>query len=137
MVTEHLLRRKDAPQLERDQEAVMTAYLERGGRVCVGASAGTGKTTVLIETLAEVVLREFSSKTAYSNPLDRTLAITFGVEASREIKTRIKQRFLDHQQAGGEVDPDLWKLLESESHIETIDAFLQSLLRKIVIRTRN
>lgn len=132
MENNRLLRKTNSNELETDQEAAMTSYLTTGGRVCVDAGAGSGKTTVLIETLSETLLREIENNHQNSNPLGRMLVITFGVEASRHLKTKLKERLRDHQEAGGTLPDAIWRFIESESHIQTIDAFMQSLLRKII-----
>lgn len=111
----------------------MQQYLIPFGRVCVNAGAGTGKTTTLIESLAEAVLREMDGKTNGFNPMTRILVITFGVEASRQLKTKLKERLRDHVSGGGTIDSNIWRFIESESNIQTIDAFLQALLREIVL----
>jgi ATP-dependent helicase/nuclease subunit A len=127
-----LLKKYKSNALEDDQKAAMNCYLKSGGRVCVDAGAGTGKTTVLIETLAETILREIHSKPKDFNPMERILVVSFGVEASRQLKSRLKDRLRDHEAAGERLPLSIWRFIESESHIQTIDAFLQSLLREIL-----
>ena len=56
---------------------------DRGHDILVSASAGSGKTTVLVER----VLREILSGTQ----VDELLVITFTKAAAEEMKTRIKQ----------------------------------------------
>ena len=56
-------------ELTKDQEAVLKAYFSKGGRVCVDAGAGTGKTTILIETLANVVVEEMKNHQS-ENPME-------------------------------------------------------------------
>lgn len=126
------LKRNKSNELEDDQKYAMSCYLKPGGRVCVDAGAGTGKTTVLIETLAEAILQELQRKPGNFNPLERILVVSFGVEASRQLKSRLKERLRDHESAGGQVPLNIWRFIESESHIQTIDAFLLALLREIV-----
>ena len=127
-----ILRRNKSNELEEDQKYAMNCYLSPGGRVCVDAGAGTGKTTVLIETLAETILQELQAKSDNFNPMERILVVSFGVEASRQLKSRLKERLRDHESAGGHLPLDIWRFIESESQIQTIDAFLQALLREIV-----
>jgi len=126
------LLRKESKELAPDQKAVLEAYLSPGGRVCVDAGAGTGKTTTLIETMAEVILDELEKNPA-SNPMRSILAVSFGVEASRQLKTALKKRLRDHVDAGGELPSLIWRYIECESHIQTIDAFMQALLREIAL----
>ena len=129
---ERLLKRLNSPELQNDQKEATDLYLMPGGRVCVDAGAGTGKTTVLIETVSESILQVSQGKGKDFNPLEKMLVITFGVEASRSLKNKLRERLQDHQAAGGAISEDIWRFIESEAHIQTIDAFMQSLLRKIV-----
>jgi ATP-dependent helicase/nuclease subunit A len=126
------LKRFHSRELEVDQKEAMTYYLAPGGRVCVDAGAGTGKTTVLIETLSSALLEETKNKPKDFNPLEKMLVVTFGLEASRQLKTKLKERLRDHQDACGILPESIWRFIESESHIQTIDAFMHSLLRRIV-----
>src|SRR6056297_1759109 len=70
-----------------DQRAVLASYFEGTGRVVVDASAGTGKTTTLVVTLAETIVRTATDK---RNPLAGMLVTTFGRDATAELKTRLK-----------------------------------------------
>jgi ATP-dependent helicase/nuclease subunit A len=98
----------------------------------VDAGAGTGKTTTLIEILSEIILRELQKSKL--NSMERILAISFGVEASRQLKTALKNRLREHEEAGGELPSEVWRQIESESHIQTIDSFVQSLLKEIALK---
>ena len=98
-----LLKRLNCPDLEADQKTAMETYLKTGGRVCVDAGAGTGKTTVLIETVSESILEESQDKEPNANPLKKMLVITFGFEASKNLKNKLKERLRDHQAAGGTI----------------------------------
>lgn len=132
MTYESKLLRKASKELASDQKGVLEAYLRSGGRVCVDAGAGTGKTMTLIETMAEVIKDELE-KNPESNPMRRILAVSFGVEASRQLKTSLKKRLRDHIDAGGKLASLIWRYIECESHIQTIDAFMQALLREIAL----
>lgn len=129
-----LLKRHNSPELEPDQKKAMSYYLAPGGRVCVDAGAGTGKTTVLIETVSEIILQELQNSSPDFNPLDKMLVITFGLEASRHLKTKLKERLADHEIKAGPLPESIWRFIESESHIQTIDAFMHSLLRRIITK---
>ena len=120
-------------KLTDDQKAVFEAYFSPNGRVCVDAGAGTGKTLTLIETLAKVVVTE-AEGSRRDNPMERILAVSFGVEASRQLKTTLKKRLRDYEAAGGQLPQQIWRQIECESHIQTIDAFMQALLREIAVK---
>jgi len=92
----YLIKGPDASRVQKDQEDVMDAYLAPGGRVSVGAGAGTGKTFTLIMTLAELVLRLLSRKSKNPNPLKRVLVVSFGKEASRQLKAKLRRALRDH-----------------------------------------
>ena len=57
-----------------------TAAIERGGRVIVSASAGSGKTYVMIERLSEYIQG--------GGDLDGILAVTFTKKAAAQIPAR-------------------------------------------------
>ncbi|NHN60453.1 MULTISPECIES: exodeoxyribonuclease V subunit beta [Halorussus] len=109
-----------------DQGEVIRSYFEESGRVAVDASAGTGKTTTLILTLAEMVVREASSD---YNPLENTLVTTFTKDATKELKTRLKRILRLH----GDVPPHVFRWIETGSHIQTLDSFFKELLQEISI----
>lgn len=118
-------------ELETDQQKVYQEYDQGTGRVCVGAGAGTGKTTILIEILSGIVLKEMESK---SNPLDDVLVTTFNRDAASELKTRLKERLREHEEiADSELPPEIWRFIETSSHVETIDSFVHDLLNEIAI----
>lgn len=117
-----------------DQAEVMYACHEESGRVCVGSGAGTGKTTTLTRVVAETVVRMTGANPSSldSNPFDEILVTTFTRDAAGQLKGKIKSVLRDHQQqCGEEFDPALWRWLETESHISTIDSFIGDLLREI------
>lgn len=132
--------RSSMPSPSGDQLDIIDAYF-REGRLCVDAGAGTGKTTTLVRILAQVVLDNFG-KRQDANPLERVLAITFGVEASRDIKAKLRDAIKEHFEQGGPLvdggqPPDsilqqeFWRFFETESNIQTIDALFMALLREI------
>lgn len=120
-----------APSLEADQQAVLETYHDpQGGRVCVDAGAGTGKTKTLIETVAEAILQELES--GNENPVDDILVTTFTRDAAAELKTSLKKRLRDHETATEtSLDPSIWHSIETQSHIQTIDSFVRELLAEI------
>lgn len=103
---------------EQDQ-----AINDHGKDILVSASAGSGKTTVLVER----VLRRILSGT----PVSSLLIITFTKAAAREMKERIKQKISDQL----EVEPDNQflrsQLLDIDTaNISTIDSFCLDVIRR-------
>lgn len=117
---------------EADQQPVFDAYHDGGGRVVVGAGAGTGKTTTLIDVVAEAVLEKYHEEDG--NPMDDILVTTFTKDAASELKTKLKRRLRQHEQAAGvSLNNDLWRWIETESYIETIDSFTHTLLKEVAV----
>lgn len=103
---------------EQDQ-----AINDHGKDILVSASAGSGKTTVLVER----VLRRILSGT----PVSSLLIITFTKAAAREMKERIKQKISDQL----EIEPDNQflrnQLLDIDTaNISTIDSFCLDVIRR-------
>ncbi|WP_253738654.1 UvrD-helicase domain-containing protein [Halohasta salina] len=113
-----------------DQRAVLASYFDGTGRVVVDASAGTGKTSALVTTVAEAVVREASET---SNPLSGMLVTTFGRDAAAELKTRLGEVLRHHADNGGELPRAVFRWLETDSTIETLDAVFGDLLREIAV----
>jgi len=117
-----------------DKADVMYAYHEGDTPVAVGAGAGTGKTTALTKAVGEAVLRQCEPSPGESerNPFDDILVMTFMRDAANELKTTIKEVLRDHQAAAGyDLETDIWRWVETESHINTINAFTMELLREV------
>ncbi|WP_138007107.1 UvrD-helicase domain-containing protein [Halalkalirubrum salinum] len=122
-----------------DQGDVMYAYHEGTGRVCVGSGAGTGKTTTLTRVVSEAVVRMVKPEpeNINSNPFDEILVTTFTRDAAGQLKGKIKSILRDHQaHSNTEFDPALWRWIETESHISTIDSFVGDLLREIATEVK-
>lgn len=118
----------------RDQAAAVEAYHEGTGRVCVGSGAGTGKTTTLTRVVAESVVRmcQPTPGEVESNPFDEILVTTFTRDAAGQLKTKLKQLLREHEQYSETAfDLDLWRWIETDSDISTIDSFVGDLLREI------
>ena len=113
-----------------DQRAVLASYFEGTGRVVVDASAGTGKTSTLVLTLAETIVR---TATDEYNPLSEMLVTTFGREATAELKTRLKELLRHHQNASGDLPESVFRWIETDSHIQTLDSCFAELLEEIAI----
>ncbi len=73
-------------QAERDR-----AIAERTRNVLIDAGAGTGKTTILIDRLIEMVA---PTRQERAIPMDRLAAITFTRKAAGELRLRIRERLL-------------------------------------------
>lgn len=91
----------------------------RNKNILVSASAGSGKTSVLVERLCKLVLADKIS-------IDRILAMTFTEDAANEMKDRLKKRL----QAETQTDyiQSQLALLETAS-ICTIDGFCLSIVK--------
>lgn len=130
-MTMELQRPPDNSELTDDKITVLEEYHDGTGQVCIDAGAGTGKTTTLIEVVAEAVLRELAEHPD-ENPFDVMLVTTFTKDAAGELKTELKERLRDHERAADEpLDSRVWRWIETESHIGTIDSFVNDLLREI------
>jgi len=122
-----------------DQADVMFAFQETTGRVCVGSGAGTGKTTTLTRVVAESVARIVTPEpdSIDTNPFDEILVTTFTRDAAGQLKTKIKQLLRTHEQeSASSIDPALWRWLETDNNIATIDSFIGELLREIAPEVR-
>lgn len=124
--------------LESDQAAVISEYFRKNGRgrVCVSAGAGTGKTTLLIEIFVEATIRLYNGvkdKKERTNPFDRILAVTFTVEAARQMKQRVRRRMISHFNEINDPDSldDILRWLENDSWILTLDSLTRRLLSEV------
>jgi ATP-dependent exoDNAse (exonuclease V) beta subunit len=94
----------------------------------VEAAAGTGKTTVLVERLVNLIATGTTT-------IDRVAALTFTHKAAGEMKLRLRQR-LDARRAAAEVEPAVAERLTAaiarleEARIGTIHSFCGELLRE-------
>lgn len=111
----------DIPFTDEQQAAI-----QANGKVLVSASAGSGKTAVLVERIAERIIDEKNKVGA-----DRFLIVTFTNAAAAEMRERIAKR-LDEITAKN--PSDIWlshqKFLLSKSKISTIDSFCIDLVRQ-------
>jgi hypothetical protein len=111
------------PMIARDEEARRQA-VDPGANVALEASAGTGKTRVLVDRYINLLRAGVDPR--------NILAITFTRKAAAEMRQRIVDR-LREQAAQGEFPPERWQDLRDrlgEIAISTIDAFCLSLLRE-------
>lgn len=103
------------------------AIFDRGRDLLVSASAGTGKTAVLIERVCTLILEDGAS-------IDEFLIVTFTEAAARELKTRIYDRL---QRALEEESGNLKHLstqisLLPSANISTIHGFCKRLIEENV-----
>ncbi|HZZ83942.1 MAG TPA: UvrD-helicase domain-containing protein [Anaeromyxobacteraceae bacterium] len=78
-------------KLPPDHEARRRIVAERDRNVLVGAGAGTGKTTTIVERVAELVAPEGDGPGV---PLERIAAITFTRKAAGELRLRLREQLL-------------------------------------------
>ena len=91
----------------------------RNKNVVVSASAGSGKTAVLVERLCQLVLKDHIS-------IDSILAMTFTKDAANEMKARLLSKLKEQPQS--EYINQQMALLETAS-ISTIDSFCLSIVQ--------
>lgn len=118
-----------------DQKNILNEYFKdknKCGRVAVSAGAGTGKTTLLVEIVSEAVVRLLDDD-PHHNPFDKILAVTFTVEAARQMKTRIKERLEEHFNEIGKPEKMIYmrRWIENESWILTLDSLTRKLVSEI------
>ena len=101
-----------------------TAAIERGGRVIVSASAGSGKTYVMIERLSEYIQG--------GGDLDGILAVTFTKKAAAQMKEKLRAALIKRSAVADEavrahIKTQLGKI--ALANISTIHSFCAYLLR--------
>ena len=102
-----------------DQQSAINA---RGKNILVSASAGSGKTSVLVERLCKLVLEGMS--------IDSILAMTFTNDAAAEMKARLLKALQDkNENEPSEYLSGQMALLQTAS-ICTIDSFCNSIVQK-------
>lgn len=103
------------PKWTKDQLSVITA---ENKEILVSAAAGSGKTAVLVERVAELIRKGYK--------LNRMLIITFTHAAAAEMKEKIRKR-LETERS----EPVIAAALDSleSSDISTIHSFCQRLIR--------
>lgn len=93
----------------------------RGKNIIVSASAGSGKTSVLVERLAKLIIDEKVS-------VENILAMTFTNDAAAEMKARLKKK-LSEADIQDEWIQNQMALLET-ANISTIDSFCSEILKQ-------
>ena len=106
------------PELNVQQSSVVST---RGGELFVSAGAGSGKTRVLAERFAAMVLA--GEEPGSSAALDRILLITYTDKAAAELSQRVRRVFLEHRR------PDLARRVD-EAWISTIHGFCARIVRR-------
>ncbi len=113
---------------DSDQRRMATEESDRS--FAVEASAGTGKTTILIDRILHMVLDRGPDGTPL--PLSRICAITFTEKAAGEMKIRLRQKFEKEASLAGERGTrarEALRDLEAAS-ISTFHAFAVALLKE-------
>ena len=111
-------------QFNQQQLAAIEA---KGSNILVSASAGSGKTTVLIERIIRHVLSDYAS-------LDQLLVVTFTEMAANEMKERLEMAL--KQQINHSKDPELKRNLMRqlsilpEAHIRTLHSFCLTVIQQ-------
>src|SRR5712691_7435845 len=83
-----------------DARARRDAVRERRRNVLVDAGAGTGKTTLIIDRVADMIAP--TEPDVAPVPLDRLAVITFTRRAAGELRYRLRQKLLDALRAAEE-----------------------------------
>ncbi|MGT2750306.1 helicase-exonuclease AddAB subunit AddA [Streptococcus orisasini] len=116
---------KSNKQQKRTPEQIEAIY-SYGNNILVSASAGSGKTFVMIERIMDKILRGVK--------IDQLFISTFTVKAAGELKERLEKKLTQHLQAAS--DPKLKQFLAEElasvqtADIGTMDAFTQKLVNQ-------
>ncbi len=121
-----------ARKLPPDQAQRESAIAERERNVLVDAGAGTGKTTILIDRLVEMVAPKNESNGAI--PISRIAAITFTRKAAGELRLRIREsllRELSQVAVGTNREAQLRDAIAEldTAYVGTIHSFADRLLR--------
>jgi ATP-dependent helicase/nuclease subunit A len=108
------------------------AVVERARNVIVEASAGTGKTSLVVERFVELLAPRDATDPI---PIERLAAITFTRKAASELRVRIRQRILQELAVASVGDARANLLHEAlagvdTAHIATIHGFADRLLRR-------
>ena len=115
-----------------DESERRQAVRERARNVLVDAGAGTGKTTLVIDRVVEMVAP--TEPGATPAPLDRLAVITFTRRAAGELRYRLRQKLLEALRDAGAAEPraSLLRLAlgaVDTAYIGTIHSFADRLLR--------
>ena len=128
-----------ARTLPADQGQRDAVIAERSRNVVVDAGAGTGKTTLIVRRLVEMVAPHDDSNAAI--PLGRIVAVTFTRKAAGELRLRVREEILRGMASPGlsEVRRSrLYQAIGAVDHapIGTIHSFADRLLRMHPVEAR-
>ena len=120
------------PRLLPDEDDRRQAIRERVRNVLVDAGAGTGKTTLVIDRVVEMVAPTVAGATPV--PLDRLAVITFTRRAAGELRYRLRQKLLEALRDAGAAEARASRLrlalgAVDTAYIGTIHSFADRLLR--------
>ena len=125
------MRISEKNQLSAEQSVACNSS---GMGIVVSASAGAGKTKVLVSRLVKRCLEDNPRV-----PLSRILALTFTEAAASEMKKRVAQELNEIKQLAGKevtVDNELIQYIDNQiialasANITTIDSFCLSIIKK-------
>ena len=121
-----------------DQDQRDAAIAERNRNVLIDAGAGTGKTSILVDRLVEMVA---PTDKAPAIALSRIAAITFTRKAAGELRLRIRERLfreLSKVQPATERDGQLREAIAEldTAYVGTIHSFADRLLRLRPVEAR-
>ena len=129
---------KASPPPPPDEKFRLAAVASRGENLLVDAGAGTGKTTLLVRRLVELVAP--SNDMAEAMPLDRVAAVTFTRKAAGELKLRVREKLLSELAKGPTAirrDRLAAALSAADTaFIGTIHGFADRLLRRYPVEAR-
>src|SRR5262245_47821836 len=119
------------PKAPPDREQRDAAIAERARNVLIDAGAGTGKTTILVDRLVDVVAPQSGGRAV---PISRIAAITFTRKAAGELRLRIRERLLGELslvKPGTEREAPLREAIADldTAYVGTIHSFADRLLR--------
>ncbi len=113
-----MIEKKEGVSLTEEQKEVLK---NKSKRLVVSASAGSGKTFVVVEKLSKLICEEHL-------PLSRLLVLTFTKAAASELKSRLFSKMLESTNKFVLSQLDEVAL----SDISTIDAFCEKLIKRNV-----
>ena len=121
-----------------DEKHRLAAVASRGENLLVDAGAGTGKTTLLVRRLVEMVAPSNDAAPAIS--LDRIAAVTFTRKAAGELKLRVREKLLSElarKPSAARRDRLAAALTAADTaFIGTIHGFADRLLRRRPVEAR-
>ena len=104
----------------KEQKSVIA---HTGGNLLVSAAAGSGKTAVLVERIADLIINRGES-------IEGMLVVTFTNAAAAEMKSRIAERLAE--EAAANTSEHIAEQLSAvnSAHIQTIHSFCTEVIRK-------